>query len=104
MNVIEINSKKANEMIKNNKFNLIIDLREEGLYLEGHIPGAINIPTYEINDHIDYLRSISSKNILLYCTSGIQSLSVGKVLLISGFKNVYSLYNGIENYNYKIVK
>lgn len=104
MNVIEINSRKANEMIKNKKFNLIIDLREEELYLEGHISGAINIPTYEINDHIDYLRHISGENILLYCSKGIQSLSVGKVFLISGFKNVYSLHNGIENYNYKIVK
>ena len=104
MKVIEINSKKANEMIKANKFSLIIDLREEELYLKGHIPYAINIPTYEINDHIDYIRSMSSKNILLYCTSGIQSISVGKVLLSSGFKNVYSVYKGMENYNYKIVK
>ncbi|WP_419726543.1 rhodanese-like domain-containing protein [Terrisporobacter petrolearius] len=99
-----LNSKKISEMVKNNEFKLIIDLREEELYLEGHLPKAVNIPTGEINDNLEQIRSITNEGILVYCTNGNQSITVGKVLLLDGFNNVYSLANGIKNYRYKLYK
>jgi len=104
MMVIILNSKKISEMVKNNEFKLIIDLREEELYLEGHLPKAVNIPTGEINDNLEQIRSITNEGILLYCTNGNQSITVGKVLLLDGFNNVYSLANGIKNYRHKLYK
>lgn len=104
MMVIILNSKKISEMVKNNEFKLIIDLREEELYLEGHLPKAVNIPTGEINDNLEQIRSITNEGILLYCANGNQSITVGKVLLLDGFNNVYSLANGIKNYRHKLYK
>jgi len=104
MKVNILNSKKISEMVKNNEFKLIIDLREEELYLEGHLPKAVNIPTGEINDNLEQIRSITNEGILLYCTNGNQSITVGKVLLLDGFNNVYSLANGIKNYRHKLYK
>ncbi|WP_265588792.1 rhodanese-like domain-containing protein [Terrisporobacter petrolearius] len=43
MKVNILNSKKISEMVKNNEFKLIIDLREEELYLEGHLPKAVKV-------------------------------------------------------------
>lgn len=104
MKVHILNSKKISEMVKNKTFKLIIDLRQEEFYLEGHLPGAINIPTNKINDNLEYIRSITNEDLLLYCASGNQSVTVGKVLLLDGFNNVYSLANGINDYKYKIYK
>ena len=104
MKVNILNSKKISEMVKNNEFKLIIDLREEELYLAGHLPESVNIPTGEINSNLEYIRSITNEGILLYCANGNQSITVGKVLLLDGFSNVYSLANGIKNYKYKLYK
>ena len=104
MKVNILNSKKISEMVKNNEFKLIIDLREEELYLAGHLPESVNIPTGEINGNLKYIRSITNEGILLYCANGNQSITVGKVLLLDGFSNVYSLANGIKNYKYKLYK
>lgn len=104
MKVNILNSKQTSEMIKNKEFKLIIDLRQEEFYLEGHLLDAINIPTNEINDNLEKIRSITNDYILIYCTNGNQSISVGNVLLIYGFKNIYSLDNGIKDYNYELYK
>lgn len=104
MKVNILNSKKISEMVKNKEFKLIIDLRQEELYLAGHLPEAVNIPTSEINDNLEYIRSITNEGILLYCANGNQSITVGKVLLLDGFNNVYSLDNGMKNYKYELYK
>ncbi len=104
MKVNKLNSKIVSEKIKNNEFKLIIDLRSKDSYLISHLPGAINIPTNEINDYLDYIRSVTNEDILLYCNAGSQSMTVGKVLLINGFNNIYSLANGIKSYNYELYK
>lgn len=104
MKVNKLNSKIVSEKIKNNEFKLIIDLRSKDSYLISHLPGAINIPTNEINDYLDYIRSVTNEDILLYCNVGSQSMTVGKVLLINGFNNIYSLANGIKSYNYELYK
>ena len=104
MKVNILNAKKTREMINSKQFKLIIDLREEESYLEGHLPNAINIPTNEINDNLDYIRSITNQDILLYCSAGNQSVAVGKILLLEGFNNIYSLANGTKYYKYELYK
>ncbi len=104
MKVNILNSKKISEMVKNKEFKLIIDLRQEEDYLQGHLLDSINIPTNQINDNLEIIRSVTNEDILLYCANGNQSITVGKVLLLDGFKNVYSLANGINGYKYKLYK
>ncbi len=104
MKVNILNSKKISEMVKNEEFKLIIDLRQEEDYLQGHLLDSINIPTNQINDNLEIIRSVTNEDILLYCANGNQSITVGKVLLLGGFKNVYSLANGINGYKYKLYK
>ncbi|RDY23995.1 rhodanese-like domain-containing protein [Romboutsia maritimum] len=104
MTVIKIKSSKLKEMIENKKIDLIIDLRSVENYSKEHIPGAINIPINEIPDKLEFLEKYKDKNIVLYCGIGSQSLSAGKVLLLNGFKNIYSLSNGIKDYKFELDK
>ena len=83
---------------KQNKGAIIVDVRSSQEYNEGHICGAINIPEYEINCKIDKALPNKDKEIVLYCSSGIRSKDAYKKLKKIGYKSVYNLYGGLENY------
>ena len=75
----------------------IIDVRSPQEYKEGHIDGAISIPEYEIKkDIID--RISPEEEIIVYCSSGQRSKKAKQKLEKLGYKKVYNLYNGLENY------
>jgi rhodanese-related sulfurtransferase len=81
---------------------LIIDVRSEREYREGHISEAINIP-YE-----DFLkRDIKLENnrkVLVYCSRGGRSVRVARMLLYKGY-DVVNVVGGLKEYNGKnIVK
>lgn len=75
----------------------IIDVRSTQEFQEGHIDGAISIPEYEIKrDIIDRINP--EEEIIVYCSSGQRSKKAKQRLEKLGYKKVYNLYNGLENY------
>lgn len=73
---------------------VVIDVRSEQEFKEGHINGAINIPLYRIkNDCINAIRD-KNKYIVVYCTSGIRSQKAQIILNSLGYSNVYNLKCG----------
>ena len=102
MEIKVLEASKVKYMVDNNQFDLIIDLRNEENYSKGHIPGAINIPINEITDNMDFLEPYKNKSVMLYCGIGSQSKSVCKVLALSGFKQLYSLFRGLKEYKYEL--
>ena len=91
-------AKKADEMLDNNEFDLIIDLRDRESYEEINIDNSINIPMNEIGDKMEFLNDYKEKKILLYCGIGRKSSSTSKVLAIYGFKKIYTLKDGLNDY------
>ena len=77
---------------------IIVDVRNNREYSEGHIIGSINIAEYEIKEKFE--RKIPNKKaiIVLYCLSGNRSMQALKKLKKMGYMHVYNLYGGIENY------
>ena len=73
----------------------VIDVRSKKEYQEGHLNGAINIPSFSIKRNIDKINT--NKKILVYCQSGIRSKKTLKILEELGIKNVYNLKGGLEN-------
>ena len=73
----------------------IIDVRSKKEFEEGHLNGAINIPSFNIKRNINKM-NINKKR-LVYCQSGERSKKVLKILEEAGVKNVYNLKGGIEN-------
>ena len=67
---------------------LLIDVRTEDEYGDGHIDNAINIPMTEIIGKIDEIVKDKNREIRLYCVSGRRSALVKKVLHAVGYKNV----------------
>ncbi len=73
----------------------IIDVRSKKEFEEGHLNGAINIPSFNIKRNINKIDT--NKKILVYCQSGERSKKALKILEDAGVKNVYNLKGGIEN-------
>jgi rhodanese-related sulfurtransferase len=62
---------------------LILDVREPSEYAQGHIPGAVNIPSGYIPSRIKELDP--QKPIITVCRSGVTAASVAKTLNLDGF-------------------
>lgn len=79
----------------------LIDVRTVPEYLVGHIPGAINIPSDEIEHKLNEFPK--DKPIFLYCRSGMRSGRSAKLLLANGFRLVINI-GGILQYEGELEK
>ena len=75
---------------------ILLDVRSEQEYKEGHLQGAINIPDFEITKRVQ--KEIPKKNqpIVLYCQYGGRSQKAMKTMRNMGYTNVYNLHGGLD--------
>lgn len=93
----KIGTSEVKEIIDNKYENyILIDVREDYEFSEGHIPGAINIPLGNITK-IDYSLD---KTIIVYCKSGNRSNQAAVKLKNMGY-NVKDM-GGIVDWTYEI--
>lgn len=76
---------------------LVIDVREQSEWDEGHIPGAIHIPRSFLESRIAGVAS-RDQEIVLSCASGNRSLLAGVTLREMGYENVSSLAGGFSRW------
>lgn len=79
---------------------VILDIRDEAAYEQEHIPGAISIPMDELGYRLFVLDK--TKDIIVYCESGVRCRIACQVLVNAGFKDVQTLVGGIKAWNYAI--
>ena len=70
---------------------IVIDVRSPQEFAEGHIPGAICIPEYNIQREIRNKVPNINSLIIVYCDSGVRSKNAQKRLQKMGYKQVYNL-------------
>ena len=99
----QIGGAEAKALMDSESGYIIIDARTQSEYDEGHIPGAILIPEYEIADRAE--KELHDKNqlILVYCRSGRRSKIAAEELVKLGYTNVKE-FGGIIDWEYEIVK
>ena len=79
---------------------IIIDIRDDASYDEAHILGAINIPLNQLGYRLYGLDK--TKDMILYCFTGVTSEVACQILVNAGFKDVYNVTGGIKAWNYAI--
>ena len=79
---------------------IIVDIRDDASYDEAHIPGAINIPLNELGYRVFSLDK--TKDIIVYCFTGVTSQVACQILVNAGFKDVYNVIGGIKAWDYAI--
>ena len=99
----QISGAEANALMDSESEYIIIDARTQEEYDQGHIPGAIMIPEYEIADRAEKELPDKDQLILVYCRSGRRSKIAAEELVKLGYTNVKE-FGGIIDWKYEIVK
>ena len=99
----QIGGAEAKALMDSESGYIIIDARTQEEYDQGHIPGAILIPEYEIADRAE--KELPDKNqlILVYCRSGRRSKIAAEELVKLGYTNVKE-FGGIIDWEYETVR
>jgi len=101
-----INSKSAPSLVSaQNVYDnlgsyLIIDIRSEDKYVEGHINGAIHKGMPEIMTYLsqEVAASVYDK-LVIVCNNGQSSAYTASVLRLIGYSNAYSMSYGMSTWN-----
>lgn len=92
---INVTPAEAESLIHSQKDLLIVDVRTQEEFAEGHIAGAQNVnfnsPTFS-----EKMKSFSGKKILLHCASGGRSTRALAALAEMPFEKVYHLNKGFN--------
>lgn len=75
---------------------ILLDVRSNQEYNEGHLQGAINIPDYELRNRVQ--REIPKKNqlVVIYCQYGGRSRNVYNMMKNMGYTNICNLSGGLD--------
>lgn len=82
---------------------IILDVRTQTEYEQGHIEGALLIPDYELKELADSKLPNKGGKILVYCRSGNRSKSAAQNLIDMGYTNVHD-FGGINSWPYETIK
>lgn len=98
---VNITAKEAKEIMDTEAGYVILDVRTQAEYDEGHIPGAILIPNTEIKERAEEKLPDKDQLILVYCRSGNRSKKAAAILVELGYTNIKE-FGGIIDWPYEV--
>ena len=101
-NYHQIDGQSALDMMNNEIDYIIIDVRTESEYQQGHIKNAINIPNESIDESVSEILTDKDQLLLVYCRSGNRSKQASEKLAKLGYSNIYE-FGGISDFPGEIV-
>ena len=99
----QVSMEEGLELMEADSDYILLDVRRDDEFEEGHIPGAINIPNESIGT--EEIAELSDKNqtIYVYCRSGNRSKQASQKLVDLGYTDVIE-FGGIIDYSGEIEK
>jgi len=91
--VNEVGPGEATRML-NHDNAVIVDMREDKDYREGHIVNAVHTPASN-SDAVQKLEKFRERPVIVYCRSGHSSAGFCGKLRKQGFTSVYNLAGGV---------
>ena len=90
------------EMMEKDDGHVIVDVRTQEEYDEGHIPDAVLIPNETIAHSPPAELPDKDQIILIYCRRGNRSKDASQKLADMGYTNIYE-FGGIETWEGEVV-
>ena len=100
---VDINESQLREIL-NHKNILILDIRNNTEYKNGHIKNAKNYSLESLKSNLSQIKAYKNNEVVIYCTSGARSVIAAEMLVKNGFTKVYNLTDGISSYKGNLVK
>ena len=98
---MNITAEKAKEIMDSEEGYIILDVRTQEEYDEGHIPGAAQISHEEIAEKAEGVLTDKDQLILVYCRSGRRSKIAAEALVELGYTNIKE-FGGIIDWPYEV--
>jgi rhodanese-related sulfurtransferase len=94
-------------LLINHENAIVLDVREDNEYAQGHILNSVHIPLNMLSEKIGRLEKYRNRPIIASCMSGNRSGRACSVLKKNGFEKVHNLKGGIiawQNANLPLTK
>ena len=98
---VNITAEEAKQIMDNEEGYIILDVRTQEEYDQGHIPGAIVISHEEIAEKAEDVLTDKDQLILIYCRSGRRSKIATEALVELGYTNIKE-FGGIIDWPYEV--
>ena len=98
---MNITAEEAKEIMDTEEGYIILDVRTQEEYDEGHIPGATQISHEEIAEKAEGVLTDKNQLILVYCRSGRRSKLAAEALVELGYTNIKE-FGGIIDWPYEV--
>lgn len=99
----KISAEEARGMLLKLTDAVLLDVRTQEEFDQGHIEGALLLADYDIAAKAEQLPTDKDSAILVYCRSGRRSANAAKQLIEMGYTNVYD-FGGIIDWPFDTVK
>ena len=96
---VNITAEEAKQIMDSEEGYIILDVRTQEEYDQGHISGAILIPDTEIESKAEKVLTDKDQLILVYCRSGRRSKLAAEALVELGYTNIRE-FGGIIDWPY----
>lgn len=97
----QVSADEAGKMMERETGYIIVDVRTQREYDEGHIPKAVCIPNETIDREPPALLPDKEQEIFVYCRSGRRSKEAAQKLADMGYTNVVE-FGGIRDWHGEI--
>lgn len=98
---MKLSAEEAKEIMDSTEDYILLDVREEDEYAEGHIKDALLMPYGEITERAENELPDKEQTILVYCRSGRRSAIAAQTLTELGYTNVKD-FGGIIDWTYDL--
>ena len=98
---VNITAEEAKQIMDSQEGYIILDVRTQEEYDQGHIPGAILLSNTEIQAKAEEVLTDKDQLILVYCRSGRRSKLAAEALVELGYTNIKE-FGGIIDWPYEV--
>lgn len=86
------------EQLGDDESPLVLDVRTEGEYQAGHVPGALHIPHTQLADRLAEVSAGKQDAVVVYCEQGPRAYRAEAILEDAGFTAVRTLEGHMANW------
>lgn len=94
----QIKEISISELLEHNQPYVLLDIREDHEWANGHLPEAMHLGKGIIERDIEQTVADKKQKIVLYCGGGYRSALSAHTLQQMGYSNVYSLIGGYREW------
>ena len=85
--------------LQNRKSAIVVDIRNQDEFENGHIEQALNLPLDSIETNLKKLNKYRGKPLILVCQSGTRTAKAVGILKKNAFEDLYVLDGGLTSWS-----